>query len=61
MSEEEFNGCGCCGREIAPGADWCRDCESHLLPLFDGGRRRFPYERTYHAQHKRKCPYVFRP
>lgn len=57
LYHDEFRGhgesdyCGCCGREIGPFEDWCRDCTKHVLnegPL---------HEKTYFAQFSVECPF----
>lgn len=57
-----MNYCGCCGRPVADlDADWCAECDFHVLPelTYDvaGSHRRLPYQRTYFAQHKKRCPF----
>ena len=60
MSKEE-SFCGCCGRQIK--ADlwfeaylWCKECIEHLLPR-EGRCVNGPWDRTYHAQYGKDCPY----
>lgn len=52
------NACGCCGRALDDeDADWCKDCQRHVLPQSSGP----PWDQTYLAQFGRECPFANGP
>ena len=55
VSTREY--CGCCGRAVDRGYDFCDECQAHLLNAQD----RRPWDRTYFAQHGKPCPLGEKP